>query len=96
MYMYYSPAYHNICLSITLSITPFDHAYPSVQRYDLSVLIPEIMPVFCARPEEYMSLHKTVVALQRRDLRHLLIGQRIFGDGLQVADIVLLNFRLLT
>ena len=37
--------------------------------HDLSVLIPEVMPVFCSRPEEYLSLYKTVVPLQCGDLR---------------------------
>ena len=57
--------------------------------YNESLFIPQIMPVFCAFPQEYLTFDQSVSFFECTDLCHFLIGQRIFCDAFQVAYIVM-------
>ena len=57
--------------------------------YDHAIFIPEVMPVICTMPQEYLSFYKTVAFFQGCDGCHFLICKRILGDTFQVACIVM-------
>ena len=53
--------------------------------HDNAVLVPEVVPVGRAGPQEDLTLDKAVILLHRGYLRHFLIAQRLGESAVNVA-----------
>ncbi len=71
----------------------FFFIYCFILFYDHTIFIPEVMPVVCALPEEYLTFYKAIVLFQSSNFFHLFLCKRIFCHAFQVAYIFHLMYR---
>src|SRR3954452_21498001 len=56
------------------------------RRGDLATHIPEVFPGLALFPEEHLALDQPAVLVDRRDLAHVLVGERLADDRLQAGQ----------
>src|SRR4051794_13685575 len=59
------------------------------RRSDLAASVPEVFPGLILSPEKDLALDQPAVPVDRRDLAHLIVRERLADNGFQAAQILI-------